>query len=69
MSLQDVDLVIDALLNDEELRTRFAVSRIEAILELIVRGVVLTPGEIELFVKSDARLWYWTREVTGGRVH
>ena len=69
MSLQNVDVVIDALLTDEDFRTQFAVSRIEAIVDLMVQGIVLTSREIELFVKTDVTLWCWTREVTGGRVH
>jgi hypothetical protein len=69
MSHHAVGLVIHALLTDQELRDRFAADPIEALADLSFRGVALTPGEIDLFMETDARLWLWCHDVTGGRVH
>jgi hypothetical protein len=59
MSQQTVGIVIDKLLSDEDLRNRFVVDRIETLAELYLRGVELRPDEIDLFCRSDARLWFW----------
>ena len=69
MSQQIVGNVIDRLLNDEDLRVRFAVDRIEAIAELSFRGLLLTPEEIDVFIRTDVRLWFWGEAVLGYRVH
>jgi hypothetical protein len=69
MSQQIVGDVIDRLLNDEDLRVRFAVDRIEALAELSFRGFLLTPEEIDVFIRTDARLWFWGDAVLGARVH
>ncbi len=58
MSQVDVGKVIDTLLTDENLRTRFARDRIETVAELCLRGVELTRDEIDLFCRTDARLWF-----------
>jgi hypothetical protein len=34
-----------------------------------VRGVELTRDEIDVFVRTDARLWFWTRDLFLARVH
>ena len=69
MSQQIVGDVIDRLLSDEDLRVRFAVDRIEALAELSVRGLLLTPDELDVFIRTDARLWFWGESVLGDRVH
>jgi hypothetical protein len=69
MSQQAVGNVIDRLLNDEDLRVRFAVDRIEALAELSFRGFLLTPEEIDVFIRTDARVWFWGNAVLGDRVH
>jgi hypothetical protein len=58
MSQQMVGMVITRLLVDEELRTRFEIDSFEALAELHLRGLHLTPDEIDVFVQSDARLWF-----------
>jgi hypothetical protein len=59
MSQHTVGLVIERLLADQELRIRFAVDRIETLAELCLRGFDLTQDEIDLFCRTDARLWFW----------
>ena len=58
MSQAGVGMVIEKLLTDENLRIRFALDRIEAIAELCLRGFELTRDEIDLFYRTDARLWF-----------
>ena len=59
MSQQTVGIVIDKLLTDEDLRIRFVMDRMETLAELYLRGVELRPDEIDLFCRTDARLWFW----------
>ena len=40
------------------LRIRFALDRMETIAELCLRGFELTRDEIDLFDRTDARLWF-----------
>jgi len=61
MSQQVVGEIMTRLLTDEGLRTRFAEDRFETLAELHVRGLALTPDEIDVFVRSDARVWFWNR--------
>ena len=65
MSQAGVGMVIDKLLTDERLRIRFALDRMEAIAELCLRGFELTRDEIDLFNRTDARLWFLGDQVTG----
>ena len=58
MSQAGIGKVIDKLLTDENLRTRFALDRIEAVAELCLRGIELTRDEIDLLCQTDARLWF-----------
>ena len=58
MSQIGVGKVIDKLLTDENLRTRFALDRIETVAELCMRGAELTRDEIDLLCLTDARLWF-----------
>jgi hypothetical protein len=69
MSRRAVGIAIHVLLTDEELRTRFAIDPIGALADLSARGVSLSPEEIEVFVRTDARVWHWRTDVTGDRVH
>jgi hypothetical protein len=64
-----VGIAIDRLLSDERLRIRFFRSRIETIADLGVRGIELTPDEIELFIQTDARVWFWDGALRGDPVH
>ena len=59
MSQASVALVVEKLLNDETLRLRFARDRMETISELCSRGFDLTRDEIDLFFRTDARLWWF----------
>ena len=69
MSQQTVGIVIDKLLSEEDLRIRFVVDRIETLAELHLRGVELRPDEIDLFCRTDARLWFWGSELMAERRH
>lgn len=69
MSQHTVGIVIDKLLGDEDLRLRFVVDRMEALAELCLRGIELRPDEIDLFYRTDARLWFWGAAVMGERQH
>lgn len=69
MSQQTVGNVIDRLLTDEDLRIRFVVDRMEALAELCVRGFELSGDEIDLFCRTDARLWFWLRAFVGELQH
>ena len=46
MSRASVGMVIDKLLTDENLRIRFALDRVETIVELCLRGFDLTRDEM-----------------------
>lgn len=69
MSQQVVGLVIDRLLEDEDLRARFALDRIDTLAELSFRGLELTPEELDVFIRTDARVWFWGSSVVGDRAH
>jgi hypothetical protein len=69
MSLQTVGMVIDRLLKDEDLRVRFALDRIEALAELGFRGFELTSDELDVFIHTDVRVWFWGTAVVGDWVH
>jgi hypothetical protein len=57
MSRQAIEVVVHRLLTEEGLRRRFVVDRIETLGELQAEGIELTPGELDLFIESDARVW------------
>ena len=44
---------------------RFALDRIGAVVDLFRRGFHLSPDEIDLFCRTDARLWF-LGDVAGG---
>ena len=69
MTQRMVELAVDKLLRDERLRIRFRRSRIETLADLGLRGIDLTPDEIELFMQTDARVWFWETAAAGGPVH
>jgi hypothetical protein len=69
MSQENVENVINRLLTDEELRTRFALDRIYTLAEFHVRGLALTPDEMDVFVQSNVRLWFGENERCRGRLH
>jgi hypothetical protein len=46
------------LLADEELRIRFAIDRIATLAALHDCGLPVAPHEIDLFVESDAQIWF-----------
>jgi hypothetical protein len=58
MSRASVGMVIEELLTDENLRIRFALDRIGAVVDLFRRGFNLSPDEIDLFFRTDACLWF-----------
>ena len=69
MSQQIVGMVIDRLLEDEDLRARFALDRIDTLAELSFRGFELTPDELDVFICTDARVWFWGSVLAGDFVH
>jgi hypothetical protein len=69
MSRQTVGLVVERLLTDECLRTQFALDPVEAIADLHVRGLELTPGEIDVLMQADARTWFWIDRGIEGPAH
>ena len=58
-------MAIEKLLTDERLRIRFALDRMETIAELCMRGFELTGDEIDLFNRTDARMWFLADQVSG----
>ena len=69
MSQRNVEHVITKLLADEELRMRFALDPFDTLAELHLRGLPLTPAEIDVFVQSDVRLWFVENGVVRGWLH
>jgi hypothetical protein len=69
MSQRMVGIVVDTLLTDGDLRVRFAMDPIKTLADLKFRGVELTSEEIDVFVRTDARVWFWNRELIGDQLH
>jgi hypothetical protein len=69
MSQQMVGIVINRLLTDEDLRVRFALDPIETLADLSFRGLELTSDEIDVFIRTDTRMWFWSGELLGDRAH
>jgi hypothetical protein len=69
MSQTAVGIVIDRLLTDERFRVRFTLDRIKTLLDLSILGIDLTPDEINVFLHTDARVWFRGRAVAGDRAH
>lgn len=68
MSQRAVGIVIDRLLTDIELRGRFVVDRLEALAALSVMGLELTSDEFDLFIRTDARVWFIRSHGVSGRI-
>jgi hypothetical protein len=69
MSQKTIGNVIDRLLTDEDLRFRFILDRMEAVAELCLRGFELSGDEIDLFCRTDPRLWFRTGTPVGEPRH
>jgi hypothetical protein len=69
MSQRTVGIVMDRLLADESFRLRFEDDPVETVSELFTHGVELTPSEIDLFVQSDAQMWFWIEQRVSDRLH
>ena len=50
-------------------RVRFVVDPVEALADLHLRGFALTPHEIDVFVQTDARTWFWREDQVGRHSH
>jgi hypothetical protein len=59
MSQQMVGIVIDVLLSDLNLRVRFAIEPFETLADLSLLGIELTRDEIDAFIQTDVRVWFW----------
>ena len=57
------------VLTDEDIRDRFAIDPIKTLVDLNVRGVQLASDEIDVFMRTDMRVWFWNREVLGRQMH
>jgi hypothetical protein len=58
MSQQAVSFVIHALLTDQDLRARFAMSPMEVIVDFHLRaGIELTLTEVEALVRTSPDVW------------
>jgi hypothetical protein len=58
MSQAGVGIVVEKLLTDENLRIRLALEPMETVAELLLQGFDLTGDEIELFWRTDPRVWF-----------
>jgi len=69
MSQLTVGMVMDRLLTDEALRVRFAIDPVATLGELHDHGLELTPNETDLFIQSDAQMWFWIDRRVGSWLH
>ena len=69
MSQTAVGKVVERLLTDENLRLRFALDRIETAPSSVCRGFGLSREDIDLFCRTDARLWFLGDIASGERPH
>jgi hypothetical protein len=69
MSNQRIQLVMTRLLTDEVLRLRFEIDRVTVLGELQAQGLRLTPGEVDLFMLSDAETWWWADSRIAATLH
>ena len=58
MSRAGVGMATEQLLNDVDLRIRFARDPMDAVAQLFLRGCDLSAEEIDLFCWTDAALWF-----------
>ena len=69
MSQLTVGMVMERLLIDEALRIRFAIDPVATLGELHDQGLELTPNEIDLFIQSDAQMWFGIDRGVGSWLH
>jgi hypothetical protein len=69
MSQQMVGVVVERLLSDKNLRVRFALDQIETLAALSLRGFELTPDEMDMFIRTDVRVWFGGSGAAADRVH
>jgi hypothetical protein len=69
MSQDNVERVMSRLLSDEELRIRFVLDRFTTLADLYDGGLTLTPDEIDLFVQSDAHIWFGYQTIADSPRH
>jgi hypothetical protein len=69
MSLRTIGIVVNTLLTDEAFRDRFAADPIKTLADLNFRGVELTSDEIDVFMRTDTRVWFWNPELVGRQIH
>jgi hypothetical protein len=65
MSQAGVGIVIEKLLADQDLRIRLALEPLDTVAELMLQGFDLTGDEIDLFCRTDPRMWFLGEMVTG----
>jgi len=58
MSRTFVGTVVEKLLADQNLRIRLALDPWETIADLLLQGFDLTGDEIDLFCRTDPRVWF-----------
>jgi len=64
-----LDIVIEQFQNEELLRIRFALERIERLATHSVRGRALTPVEVDVFFELEYQFWRCSRATAGERAH
>lgn len=64
-----IQQVVTMLLTDEVLRLRFAHDRLRVLGDLQEEGAGLTANELQLFMLTDAELWWWTENRFAGTLH
>ena len=65
MSRAGVGMVVEKLLTDQNLRIRFALDRMETVAELLLQSFDLTHDEIDLFCRTDPRMWFLGEMASG----
>lgn len=58
MSRSGVGTVIEKLVGDEDLRSRFMIDPVDTLAELMRHGVELSGDEIDLFCRTDVCVWF-----------
>ena len=70
MSQHSLNLVIHALLADQNLRDRFATSPMDVLVDLhLSTDIELTLDEVEALVRASRDVWHPTGRLTHGQVH
>jgi hypothetical protein len=65
MSQAGVGIVVEKLVADENLRIRLALDPWETIAELLLQGSDLSGDEIDLFCRTDPRVWFLGEMASG----